>query len=64
VPDDQDKLLTTGEVCAVFGVSRQTIRRYVLAGKLTVAARTLGGYSRFLESEVMALYTSLNGRPP
>ncbi len=46
-----DRLLTPGEVAAMFRVDPKTVSRWAQAGKLT-AIRTLGGHRRFRESEV------------
>lgn len=48
------KLLTSGEVAELFGVTRRTIDRWEEAGKLE-AQRTLGGHRRFPASEVYGL---------
>lgn len=46
-----DRLLTPGEVAALFRVNPKTVTRWARAGKLH-AIRTLGGHRRFLASEV------------
>ena len=59
-PED-DRLMTPGEVAAIFGVNPKTVTRWERAGKLR-AIRTLGGHRRFLASEVRRLRET--GRPP
>ncbi|MEI2730972.1 MAG: BldC family transcriptional regulator [Dermatophilaceae bacterium] len=49
-----DKLLTPGEVAALFRVDPKTVTRWAKAGKLT-AIRTLGGHRRYRSSEVHRL---------
>ena len=48
------RLLTPGEVAALFRVDPKTVTRWVAAGKLS-AIRTPGGHRRFREAEVRAL---------
>ncbi|MBW3576884.1 MAG: BldC family transcriptional regulator [Actinobacteria bacterium] len=52
--DDEQELLTPGQVAKRFGVNPKTITRWADAGKLT-AIRTLGGHRRYRASEVEAL---------
>jgi len=52
--NDDDKMLTPGEVAALFRVDPKTVARWAKAGKLR-SARTPGGHRRFYESEVRAL---------
>ncbi|MDP9021654.1 MAG: BldC family transcriptional regulator [Actinomycetota bacterium] len=52
--DDEEELLTPGQVAKRFGVNPKTITRWADAGKLT-AIRTLGGHRRYRASEVEAL---------
>jgi excisionase family DNA binding protein len=54
---DVEKVLTSGEVAALFRVGPKTVTRWARSGKLP-SFRTLGGHRRFRESEVRAL---LNG---
>lgn len=54
-----DRLLTPGEVAALFRVDPKTVTRWAAAGRLG-SIRTPGGHRRFRESEVRAL---LGGRP-
>lgn len=49
-----DKLLTPGEVAALFRVDPKTVTRWAAAGRLG-SIRTPGGHRRFRESEVRAL---------
>ncbi len=56
-----DRLMSTGEVCAKFGVTPSTVSRYVLVGKLT-RLRTVGGHGRYRESEVSALFRECERR--
>jgi len=52
--DDGDRLLTPGEVAALFRVDPKTATRWAAAGRLT-SVRTPGGHRRFRESAVRAL---------
>jgi excisionase family DNA binding protein len=52
--DTGDRLLTPGEVAALFRVDAKTVTRWAQAGKLS-AIKTLGGHRRFKESEIRAL---------
>ena len=60
-PLEYDKLLTPGEVAAVFGVDQQTVRRWVRTGKLP-AIRTPGGTRRYRASDVAALIAATDTR--
>lgn len=51
---EQEKLLTTAEVAAVFGVASITPPRWARAGRVTLI-RTPGGRFLFRESEIRAL---------
>jgi len=55
----QEKLLTPGEVAALFRVDPKTVTRWAKAGKLT-SIRTLGGHRRYKESEVSTLLRSIS----
>lgn len=48
---DDDRLLTPGEVAAIFRVNPKTVTRWARSGKLH-AIKTLGGHRRFRASEV------------
>ena len=60
VGDDGDRLLTPGEVAALFRVDPKTVTRWAAAGRIP-SIRTPGGHRRFRESEVQALLE--NGAP-
>ncbi|MBM0256370.1 BldC family transcriptional regulator [Micromonospora sp. 4G55] len=53
-PPAEDRLLTPGEVAALFRVEPKTVSRWAAAGRLH-CIRTPGGHRRFLESQVRAL---------
>jgi excisionase family DNA binding protein len=50
----RDRLLTPGEVAAMFRVDPKTVTRWAAAGRIG-SIRTPGGHRRFRESEVRAL---------
>lgn len=52
--DTGDRLLTPGEVAALFRVDPKTVTRWAAAGRIA-SIRTPGGHRRFRESEVRAL---------
>ena len=52
--DTGDRLLTPGEVAAMFRVDPKTVTRWAAAGRIG-SIRTPGGHRRFRESEVRAL---------
>ena len=52
--DAGDRLLTPGEVAALFRVDPKTVTRWAAAGRIS-SIRTPGGHRRFRESEVRAL---------
>lgn len=54
-----ERLLTPGEVAAMFRVDPKTVTRWAAAGRIT-SIRTPGGHRRFRESEIQAL---LRGEP-
>lgn len=54
VEDRSDRLLTSGEVAALFQVTSKTVTRWAAAGRID-SIRTLGGHRRFRESDVLAL---------
>ncbi len=49
-----DRLLTPGEVAALFRVDPKTVTRWAAVGRIG-RIRTPGGHSRFRESEVRAM---------
>jgi excisionase family DNA binding protein len=49
-----DRLMTPGEVAALFRVDPKTVTRWAAAGRIS-SIRTPGGHRRFRESEVKAL---------
>jgi len=51
---DRGKLLTPGEVAALFRVDPKTVTRWAAAGRIS-SIRTPGGHRRFREAEVRAL---------
>lgn len=53
MPDD-DRLLTPGEVAALFRVDPRTVTRWAKARRVK-SIRTPGGHRRFRESEIRAL---------
>ena len=50
----RERLLTPGEVAALFRVDPKTVTRWAAAGRIS-SIRTPGGHRRFRESEVRAL---------
>jgi len=52
--DTGDRLLTPGEVAALFRVDPKTVTRWAAAGRIG-SIRTPGGHRRFRESEVREL---------
>jgi len=63
VVDTGDRLLTPGEVAALFRVDPKTVTRWAAAGRIG-SIRTPGGHRRFRESEVRALLNGEeSGRP-
>jgi len=50
-PSEEDRLLTPGEVAAIFRVNPKTVTRWARSGKLH-AIKTLGGHRRFRASEI------------
>jgi len=52
--DTGDRLLTPGEVAALFRVDPKTVTRWAAAGRIG-SIRTPGGHRRFRESEIRAL---------
>lgn len=56
-----DRLLTPGEVAALFRVNPKTVTRWANEGKLT-CVRTLGGHRRYRESEMRGLLRPQTGQ--
>lgn len=56
----RDRLLTPGEVAALFRVDPKTVTRWAAAGRIG-SIRTPGGHRRFRESEVRALLAGETG---
>jgi excisionase family DNA binding protein len=54
VDANNERLLTPGEVAALFRVDPKTVTRWAASGRIT-SIRTPGGHRRFRESEVRAL---------
>lgn len=54
IMDKEDRLLTPGEVGALFRCDAKTVTRWAASGKIG-SIRTPGGHRRFFESEVLAL---------
>ncbi len=57
-----DRLLTPGEVAAMFRVDPKTVTRWASAGRIG-SIRTPGGHRRFRESEVQNLLAALTTEP-
>lgn len=55
-----DRLLTPGEVAALWKVNPKTVTRWAAAGRIG-SIRTPGGHRRFRESEVRALLEGEGG---
>ena len=51
---DEDRLLTTAEVAAIFRVDPKTVSTWARVGRIR-SIRTPGGHRRFRESEVQRL---------
>ena len=51
---NNERLLTPGEVAALFRVDPKTVTRWAASGRIT-SIRTPGGHRRFRETEVRAL---------
>lgn len=56
----EGKLLTPGEVAAMFRVDPKTVTRWAAAGRIS-SIRTPGGHRRFREAEVRALLAGESG---
>lgn len=50
----EEKMLTPGEVAAMFGVNSQTLARWARTGKVP-SIKTPGGHRRYREAEIRAL---------
>ncbi len=59
---NNERLLTPGEVAALFRVDPKTVTRWAASGRIT-SIRTPGGHRRFRESEVRALLRGDSGAP-
>jgi excisionase family DNA binding protein len=63
VDGNNERLLTPGEVAALFRVDPKTVTRWAASGRIT-SIRTPGGHRRFRESEVRALLRGDNEASP
>jgi excisionase family DNA binding protein len=59
----RERLLTPGEVAALFRVDPKTVTRWAAAGRIS-SIRTPGGHRRFRESEIRALLGADPAAPP
>ncbi|MBA3905120.1 MAG: BldC family transcriptional regulator [Pseudonocardiales bacterium] len=57
-PGSAERLLTPGEVAALFRVDPKTVTRWASAGRIG-SIRTPGGHRRFRESEVREMLADL-----
>ena len=57
-PEATERLMTPGEVAAMFRVDPKTVTRWAAAGRIG-SIRTPGGHRRFRESEVRTLLEGL-----
>jgi excisionase family DNA binding protein len=57
-----DRLLTPGEVAALFRVDPKTVTRWAASGRIS-SIRTPGGHRRYREVEIRALL-GINDGPP
>ena len=62
VDDNSERLLTPGEVAALFRVDPKTVTRWAQQGKLH-SIRTLGGHRRYSEAEIHAFLEQSQGVP-
>jgi excisionase family DNA binding protein len=62
-PQHTERLLTPGEVAALFRVDPKTVTRWASAGRIG-SIRTPGGHRRFRETEVRSLLASLTTPAP
>ncbi len=58
-----ERLLTAGEVAALFRVDPKTVTRWACAGRIS-SIRVPGGHRRFRETEVRALLGLITPAPP
>jgi excisionase family DNA binding protein len=58
VESTSERLLTPGEVAALFRVDPKTVTRWAAAGRIS-SIRTPGGHRRFRESEVREMRADL-----
>jgi excisionase family DNA binding protein len=56
-----DRLLTPGEVAALFRVDPKTVTRWAASGRIS-SIRTPGGHRRYREAEIRALL-GIDGEP-
>ncbi|MPZ64799.1 MAG: BldC family transcriptional regulator [Pseudonocardiaceae bacterium] len=61
--DHAERLLTPGEVAALFRVDPKTVTRWASAGRIG-SIRTPGGHRRFRETEVRTLLATLTTPAP
>lgn len=54
ITSDGDRLLTSGEVGALFRVDPKTVSRWAVSGRIN-SIRTPGGHRRYREEEIKAL---------
>jgi excisionase family DNA binding protein len=60
--EHRDRLMTPGEVAALFRVDPKTVSRWAIAGRIP-SVRTPGGHRRFRESDVRSLLRGERGEP-
>lgn len=60
--DPDERLLTPGEVAALFRVDPKTVTRWAASGRIT-SIRTPGGHRRFRKSEVDRLLRGHDADP-
>ena len=58
--EHRDRLMTPGEVAALFRVDPKTVSRWAIAGRIP-SVRTPGGHRRFRESDVRSLLRGEHG---
>lgn len=57
-----NEYLTVGEAASLLGVSKDTLRRWDRAGKLTARRHPVTDYRLYLRAELQALLASLKAR--